>query len=153
MKVDKGAAVVFPATTYFADAVSGRNLFLERVLQEGRRDPEAARNGYYFDAVGVNLYCSLETIYRVRGLYTEILSRHGLANKPIWLTETNCPIYNDVRAPVEQYLAERRLLQSLASGLCLYRPHASTGSAGSRSSKRRRTIRAATRGCSEQSRR
>jgi hypothetical protein len=100
-KVDRGAAVVFPATTYFADAVNGRNLFLDRVLQEGRSDPEAARNGYYFDAVGVNLYCSLDAIYRVRGLYADVLARYGLKGKPIWLTETNCPIYNDARAPVE----------------------------------------------------
>lgn len=100
-KVDPGAAVVFPSTTYFADAVGGRNLFLERVLQEGRRDPEAARNGFYFDALGVNLYCSLDAIYRVRGLYADILARNGVGPKPIWLTETNCPIYNDAKAPVE----------------------------------------------------
>ena len=99
-KVDRNAAVVFPATTYFADAVGGRNLFLDRVLQEGRRDPEAARNGYYFDAVGVNLYCSLDAIYRVRGMYADILARYGLSRKPLWLTETSCPIYNDARAPV-----------------------------------------------------
>ena len=100
-KVDRNAAVVFPATTYFADAVSGRNLFLDRVLQEGRRDPDAARNGYYFDAVAVNLYCSLDAIYRVRGLYADVLARYGLSAKPVWLTETNCPIYNDARAPVQ----------------------------------------------------
>jgi hypothetical protein len=102
-KVDRNAAVVFPATTYFADAASNRNLFLDRVLQEGRRDPEAARNGYYFDAVGVNLYCSLDAIYRVRGLYGDILARRGLSGKPIWLTETNCPIYNDGKAPVQPH--------------------------------------------------
>jgi hypothetical protein len=102
-KVDRNAAVVFPATTYFADAASGRNLFLDRVLQEARRDPEAAKNGYYFDAVGVNLYCSLDAIYRVRGLYGDILARYGLGSKPIWLTETNCPIYNDAKAPVQPH--------------------------------------------------
>ena len=32
-QVDPSATVVFPATTYFADAVHGRELFLGRVLQ------------------------------------------------------------------------------------------------------------------------
>jgi hypothetical protein len=99
-KSDPAATVVFSPTTYFADAVNGREQFLERVLREGARDPEAAANGFYFDAVGANIYCSLEVLYRVHGLYSEIMSRFKLT-KPIWLTETNCPIYNDARAPIE----------------------------------------------------
>ena len=90
-KSDPSATVVFSPTTYFADAVNGREQFLDRVLREGQRDPEAAKNGFYFDAVGANIYCSLDVLYRVRGLYAEILSRYKL-EKPIWLTETNCPV-------------------------------------------------------------
>jgi hypothetical protein len=122
-RVDPNAAVVFPATTYFADAVAGRMLFLDRILQEARRDPEAARNGYYFDAVGLNLYCSLETIYRVRGLYGDILTRYGLGNKPIWLTETNCPIYNDAKAPVQprQHISTMEQASFLIQAIALAR--------------------------------
>ncbi len=100
-QVDPNATVVFPATTYFADAVHGRDLFLARVLQEGEQDREAASNGYYFDAVGANLYCSLDAIYRVHGVYSAILARYQL-HKPIWLTETNCPVWNDASTPVPE---------------------------------------------------
>jgi hypothetical protein len=97
-QVDPSATVVFPATTYFADAVHGRELFLGRVLQDASKDREAAANGYFFDAVGVNLYCSLDAIYRVNGVYASILAQYQL-HKPLWLTETNCPVYNDATTP------------------------------------------------------
>jgi len=97
-QVDPSATVVFPATTYFADAVHGRELFLARVLQDASKDREAAANGYFFDAVGVNLYCSLDAIYRVYGVYASILAQYQL-HKPLWLTETNCPVYNDATTP------------------------------------------------------
>jgi len=100
-QVDPTATVVFPATTYFADAVHGRDLFLARVLAEGELDREAPANGYYFDAVATNLYCSLDAVYRVYGVYTAILARYQL-QKPIWLTETNCPVYNDATTPVPE---------------------------------------------------
>jgi hypothetical protein len=97
-EVDPSATVVFPATTYFADAVHNRELFLARVLQEANKDPEAPANGYFFDAVGVNLYCSLDAVYRVHGIYASILAQYQL-QKPLWLTETNCPVYNDKTVP------------------------------------------------------
>jgi hypothetical protein len=97
-EADPNATVVFPATTYFADAVHNRELFLSRVLQEANKDPEAPPNGYFFDAVGVNLYCSLDAVYRVHGIYTSILAQYQL-QKPLWLTETNCPVYNDATVP------------------------------------------------------
>jgi hypothetical protein len=97
-QVDPSATVVFPATTYFADAVHGRELFLGRVLQDASKDREAAANGYFFDAVGVNLYCSLDAIYRIYGVYASILAQYQL-HKPLWLTETNCPVYNDATTP------------------------------------------------------
>jgi hypothetical protein len=98
-QVDPKATVVFPATTYFADAVRGRELFLARVLAEGEKDREAPANGYYFDTLAVNLYCSLDAVYRVYGVFSAILTRYQLS-KPIWLTETNCPVYNDASTPV-----------------------------------------------------
>jgi hypothetical protein len=97
-EVDPTATVVFPATTYFADAVHGRELFLARVLKEANNDSEAPANGYFFDAVGVNLYCSLDAVYKVYGVYANILAQYQL-HRPIWLTETNCPVYNDATTP------------------------------------------------------
>ena len=97
-EVDPSATVVFPATTYFADAVHGRELFLARVLKEANNDREAPANGYFFDAVGVNLYCSLDAVYKVYGVYAGILAQYQL-HRPLWLTETNCPVYNDATTP------------------------------------------------------
>lgn len=91
---DPAATVVFPATAYYPDVVNGRELYFARVLQAAARLPDAARNGYYFDAVAVNLYCSLAGIYDIPRAYRAILARHGL-DKPLWLTETNCPPTND----------------------------------------------------------
>jgi hypothetical protein len=99
-QADPNALVVFPATTYFVDAINDRELFFSRVLVEAAKDPEAARHGFYFDAVAVNLYCSVDMVYRAYGLYAEALARYKLT-KPIWLTETNCPTYNDGANPVE----------------------------------------------------
>src|SRR5579859_6858694 len=97
-EVDPTATVVFPATTYFADAVHGRELFLGRVLREANNDRDAPANGYFFDAVGVNLYCSLDAVYKVYGVYASILAQYQL-QRPLWLTETNCPVYNDATTP------------------------------------------------------
>ncbi|MBV9324868.1 MAG: hypothetical protein JO352_13890 [Chloroflexi bacterium] len=97
-EVDPSASVVFPATTYFADATHNRELFLKRVLDEANKDPDSPPNGYFFDAVGVNLYCSLDAVYRVYGIYNSILAQFQL-QKPVWLTETNCPVYNDATVP------------------------------------------------------
>jgi polysaccharide biosynthesis protein PslG len=97
---DPAATVVFPATTYFADVINGRELFIARVLHEGERDRDAPAYGYYFDAVALNLYCSLDAVYRVYGVYSELLARYKL-RKPLWLTETNCPIYNDASHPIK----------------------------------------------------
>src|SRR5260370_11471293 len=96
--VDPTATGVFPATTYCADGAHGRELFLLRVLQEANKDPDAPASGYFFDAVGVNLYCSLDAVYRVHGIYASILGQYQL-QKPLWLTETNCPVYNDATTP------------------------------------------------------
>src|SRR4029079_8020139 len=73
-QVDPTATVVFPATTYFADAVRGRDLFVARVLAAGEQDRDAPANGYYFDALAVNLYCSLDAVYRVYGVFSAILT-------------------------------------------------------------------------------
>ena len=66
--------------------------------KEANKDPEAPANGYFFDAVGVNLYCSLDAVYKVYGVYASILAQYQL-QKPLWLTETNCPVYNDATMP------------------------------------------------------
>jgi hypothetical protein len=89
-----GARIVFASTTYWADQNAGNPLFLERVLSVLAEDPEARAAGYYFDVVGLNLYSSPDDLYRVAGIYREVLSRYG-SSAPLWLTETNAVPYDD----------------------------------------------------------
>lgn len=88
------ARVLFGSTTYWADANAGNPLFLERVLDVLRLDPEAAAHGFYFDAVALNLYAAPDDLRRVAGVYRDVLNRYGLT-KPLWLTETNAVPYDD----------------------------------------------------------
>lgn len=93
------ATVAIAGTTYWADAQDGRKLFLERVLDVAARDPEAAANGYFFDAVPFHIYSSPYKVYEVAQSYRQILRRFGL-DKPLWLTETNVVPYDDPHAKV-----------------------------------------------------
>jgi hypothetical protein len=95
---DPDALVVFPATAYYPDVVNGRELYLARVLREAAKLPDARPNGFYFDAVAVNLYCTVPGIYDIFKAYRSILDSYAIA-KPIWLTETNCQQYNDATSP------------------------------------------------------
>jgi hypothetical protein len=119
------ARVVFGATTYWGDVTHGRMLFLEQVLQTLRSDPEAAANGYYFDAVALNLYSSPDDLRRIAGVYREVLAEYGLS-KPLWITETNAVPYDDpikgltrdqdgLRVTMDQQAAY--VLQAYAMGL------------------------------------
>jgi len=92
------AVVSFPATSYWTDAVAGRRLYYDRVLDILMRDPEAAANNYFHDAVSVNLYRKPTDIYRVHGIYKEIQWRHGI-DRPVWLTETNAMPSDDRSVP------------------------------------------------------
>lgn len=87
-RANPAARVSFPATSYWADAVNNRRQYYDRILDILDRDPTAAENHYYHDAVSVNLYRKPDDLYRVHGEFKEIQRRHGL-DRPIWLTETN----------------------------------------------------------------
>ncbi len=88
------ATVLFAATTYWTDVNAGRPLYLQRVLEAAADDPDAAPNGYFFDAVALNLYSSPDDIARIATEYRAILARFGL-EKPLWLTECNAPPEDD----------------------------------------------------------
>jgi hypothetical protein len=60
------------------------------------RDPAAARNGFYHDAVSLNLYSNPDDVYRVRAVFKSIQRRYDL-DKPLWLTELNMLPVDDRR--------------------------------------------------------
>lgn len=94
-----GATVILTGTTYWQDHERGRPLFLERLLEELAKDPEAQVNGFYFDAVAVHQYGNSLNCYTVPVLYRRILESYGL-DKPIWINESNMVPYDDPLKPL-----------------------------------------------------
>lgn len=93
--VNPAAQIVFAGTTYFSDFNVGRKLFLERILTvAGYRDPAAAANGYYFDAVDLHIYSSPYEMENISRQIADILIRFGLS-KPIWISEMNVVPFDD----------------------------------------------------------
>ncbi len=90
------AKIVFAGTTYWVDVNAGKPLYLQRVLEAGRKlDGQAAIDaGYWFDIVDLHLYASPLDLYRVPQVYKSVLANFGLS-KPIWITETNVAPYDD----------------------------------------------------------
>jgi hypothetical protein len=89
-RADPTAVVAFPAMSYWIDALNrpGQPLFYERLLQILAGDALASSNGFYHDAVGLNLYDNPEAVYSLYAVFKAVQRRHGL-DKPIWLTEMN----------------------------------------------------------------
>lgn len=92
------ATVVFGATSYWVDINMGRQPFFKRILSLAAADPEAAANGYFFDAVGFNLYWCPDDILRVYTEMRDAMRAKGF-EKPIWLTETNAMPFDDGVTP------------------------------------------------------
>jgi hypothetical protein len=92
------ATISFPATSYWADEISRprRPQFYDRVLSVLSRDPAAVSNGFFHDAVSLNLYQNPDDVYRVHGLFKTIQRRYDL-DKPVWLTEFNTLPVDDRR--------------------------------------------------------
>ncbi len=94
------ARIIFAGTTYWVDVLERRKLFLERVLEVATwLDPAGREKGFYFDAVALHLYGSVEQFYTVPRAYREVLERYGL-EKPIWIVEANAVPWDDPEARV-----------------------------------------------------
>jgi hypothetical protein len=91
--------IIFAGTTYWSDILAGHDLFLQRVLDAGSQDPDAAANGYFFDAVDIHIYSSPYQIYSIPTAYRNVLQRYGLS-KPIWISEMNVVPWNDPMSTV-----------------------------------------------------
>ena len=82
------ALVSFAGTSYWTDVNAKRDLYYDRILAILERDSAARANGFYHDAVALNLYRTPDDIYRVHQVFKAVQKKHGL-DKPVWLTETN----------------------------------------------------------------
>jgi hypothetical protein len=97
-KANPNAVVSFPGTSYWIDANSNRTQFYERILRILAKDPSAATNNYFHDAVALNLYRAPDDVYRVYGVFKTIQKQFGI-DKQIWLTETNAMPSDDTAIP------------------------------------------------------
>lgn len=109
--VDPTAKVYLPGLTWWWDDEYDREPYLERMLKLITADPAAPQNNYYFDGVIYHLYYKPAQIFDVLNRVRLILQQFGLADKTIWLAETNAPPSND---PAEPPHREPRFKASLA---------------------------------------
>ncbi len=83
------------AMTFFWDNNFGRTQYLDRLLDELAKDPDAADNNYYFDVATAHLYFQPNQMLSILDIWRGILGKHGLADKTWWLMETNAPVSDD----------------------------------------------------------
>lgn len=87
---DPSASVLIGGLYYWGDQG-----FLPRLLDRILQDSQAKSNNYYFDAVPLHLYISSYHLYNVPLRLRDEMTRRGMGTKPIWVNETNLPVYND----------------------------------------------------------
>lgn len=93
------AKIIFGGTTYWSDALAGRKLYLERVLERAALDPTAKENGYYFDIVDLHVYSKSSDMFDIPKDYRDAMKRYGI-DKPLWIGEANVVPWNDPVAPM-----------------------------------------------------
>jgi hypothetical protein len=81
--------VLFAGLHYWIDPT-----FFERVLDTLNNDPQASTYNYFFDVMSVHFYSRSSNAY---DMVNHVRSRMTLyvPDHPIWLTETNVPVWND----------------------------------------------------------
>jgi hypothetical protein len=97
--VNPALQVHLAGLTYFWDWSHGRRQYLDRLLDAIVADPEAPAHGFYFDAVVYHLYFKPLQAPQVIGEARQMLGRHGIDGKPIWINETNAPPSDDLQEP------------------------------------------------------
>ena len=85
---DPAAAIHVAGMDWWADVAAGREPYLARLLRTLKADPDAAANGYYFDAVTLRVFDTTQAVWDVVTAARAILETEGVPGKAIWL-ETN----------------------------------------------------------------
>lgn len=108
------ASIHIAGTTYWHDVNEGRRLYVDRLIERIMQDPDAAANGYYFDAVNLHIYFRTETVYQIVSEFRTLLDGYGLTEKSIWIAETNASPNLDPLWRVERPLWQIDLDQQAA---------------------------------------
>lgn len=99
--VDPEAVIHLAGLTYWHDIEAKRPQYLARWLDVAARDPEAAANGYFFDALSLHIYFRVATVPEIIEAMRDILAEHDL-DKAIWITETNAAPDQDPTVIIER---------------------------------------------------
>jgi hypothetical protein len=101
IKGEDGAAGANPdATVLFGGILYwGERDFYKQVFDCLAADPEAAQHNYYFDVMSVHFYSRSDNTYDEVNLVKNEMVARGIADHPIWLTETGAPLYGDSSPP------------------------------------------------------
>lgn len=94
------AEIILAGTTYWHDVNVGQRLYADRLLEYLSQQPDAAENGYFFDALALHIYFRTDTIYTIVHEYAVVLGRYGMQDKQIWIVETNASPNLDPLWPV-----------------------------------------------------
>lgn len=82
--------VMFGSLAYYA----APNFYTD-VLEVIRNDPDAPQHGYFFDTFGLHLYSRSSSIVDVTSVVRTKLRQMTPGERPIWLTETGVPVWDD----------------------------------------------------------
>ncbi len=92
------AVIHLGGLTWHHDVVHKRVPYLQRFIDEARKDPTAPANHDYFDAATFHVYLTSDSVYDITQALYGILRRNGL-KQPIWINETNSPPSSDPLNP------------------------------------------------------
>lgn len=78
-----------------------RPQFAEQVLHALRQLPDAAANNHFFDIAAWHWYSRADQLYGRVLWARDLLVHYGMGSKPIWINETNIPVWGDGAGPQE----------------------------------------------------
>jgi hypothetical protein len=92
------AKIHLAGLTWYHDAEHKRVPYLQRFINEARKDPTARAHHYYFDVATFHVYLTSDEVYNLTQTLYGILRRNGL-KQPIWINETNAQPSDDPLNP------------------------------------------------------
>lgn len=108
------AVIHLAGTTYWHDVNEGNRLYMDRLLERISQDPDAAANDYYFDVFSLHIYFRTDTVYDLVHGARAVMDSYGMADKRIWINETNAAPTDDPLWPVERPVYQLDLDQQAA---------------------------------------
>lgn len=98
-RVDPTAIVIHGSIADDAAAETWFARFLEALRARAAAGPLPQRYGFYFDKTAWHWYRSPVHLQTGPGRVRAILKDHGLPAKPVWVTETGVPVWNEHPGP------------------------------------------------------